>query len=200
MKVAVFKNALDIEVYRAAIKTFSTHVPQDGIVGTASKGNQRVDKRIRDVAVRYIKPPPGGYILPPARGLRTAGHAGVNIFKPDHIIHNELTRFASQFGNYKPEIIQIITYKEGNYYNWHQDGSGIGYRKLSFISILNPPNEYDGGELEIEGIELPEYAYDPLSIIVFNPALKHRVKPITRGIRHSLVTWFKEKEFPNELL
>ena len=94
----------------------------------------------------------------------------------------------------------VITYKEGNHYDWHRDGSGKGYRKLSFISILNPPNEYDGGELEIEGIDLPEYAYDPLSIIVFNPALKHRVKPITRGIRHSLVTWFKEKAFPNELL
>ena len=181
MKVAVFKNALDIEVYRAAIKTFSTHVPQAGIVGTASKGNQRVDKKIRDVDVRYIKPPTG-------------------FIKSDHIIHNELTKFASQFGNYKPEIVQIITYKEGNYYNWHQDGSGKGYRKLSFISILNPPNEYDGGELEIEGVELPEYAYDPLSIIVFNPALKHRVKPITRGIRHSLVTWFMEKDFPKELL
>ena len=200
MKVAVFKNALNIELYRAAIKTFSTHVPQPGLVGTALKGTQRVDASIRDVSVRYIKAPPGGYIEPPAHGLRTAGHAGVNIFEPSHSIYSGLTNFASQFGDYEPEIVQIITYRKGNYYNWHVDGSGKGYRKLSFISILNPPNEYDGGELEIEGIELPEYAYDPLSIIVFNPALKHRVKPITRGIRHSLVTWFKEKAFPNELL
>ena len=198
MKVAVFKNALNIEVYRAAIKTFSTHVPTAGLIGKSS-ADAKVDKW-RKADVRYIKPPPGRYIEPPGLGLAVAGHAGVNIFKPDHIIHSELTKFASQVGNYDCEIVQIITYREGNYYKWHRDGSGTGYRKLSFISILNPPNEYEGGELEIEGIELPEYAYDPLSIIVFNPALKHRVKPITRGIRHSLVTWFKEKAFPNELL
>jgi len=198
MKVAVFKNALNIEVYRAAIKTFSTHVPTAGLIGKSS-ADAKVDKW-RKADVRYIKPPPGGYIEPPGLGLAVAGHAGVNIFKPDHVIHSELTKFASQFGNYDCEIVQIITYREGNYYKWHRDGSGTGYRKLSFISILNPPNEYEGGELEIEGIELPEYAYDPLSIIVFNPALKHRVKPITRGIRHSLVTWFKEKDFPHQLL
>ena len=198
MLVSVFKNALDIEVYRAAIKTFSSHVPTKALVGKTAADAHEDEWRSADV--RYIKPPPGGYILPPARGLRTAGHAGVNIFDPSHIIHSELTKFASQFGNYDCEVVQIITYRKGNYYNWHRDGSGTGYRKLSFISCLNPPNEYDGGELEIEGIELPEFAYDPLSIIVFNPALKHRVKPITRGIRHSLVTWFKEKDFPNELL
>lgn len=198
MKVSVFRNALNIEVYRAAIKTFSTHIPTVALVGKSSS-DAKVDKW-RSADVRYIKPPPGGYIVPPALGLKTAGHAGVNIFKPEHVIHSELTKFASQFGNYDCEIVQIITYREGNYYKWHQDGSGNGYRKLSFISILSPPNEYDGGELEIEGIELPEYAYDPLSIIVFNPALKHRVKPITRGIRHSLVTWFKDKDFPKEML
>jgi hypothetical protein len=198
MLVSVFKNALNIEVYRAVIKTFSTHIPTKALVGKTAADAHEDEWRQADV--RYIKPPSGGYIVPPAHGLRTAGHAGVNIFKPDHIIHSELSKFASQFGNYDCEIVQIITYREGNYYNWHQDGSGKGYRKLSFISVLNPPNEYDGGELEIEGIDLPEFAYDPLSIIVFNPALKHRVKPITRGIRHSLVTWFKEKDFPNELL
>ena len=172
MKVSVFRNALNIEVYREAIKTFSTHIPTVALVGKSSS-DAKVDKW-RSADVRYIK--------------------------PNHIIHSELSKFASQFGNYDCEIVQVITYKEGNYYKWHQDGSGSGYRKLSFISILNPPNEYDGGELEIEGIDLPEYAYDPLSIIVFNPALRHRVKPITRGIRHSLVTWFKDKDFPKEML
>ena len=169
MKVAVFKNALDIEVYRAVIKTFSTHIPTAGLIGKSI-----VDDKVRSADVRYIK--------------------------QDAVIRGQLTKFAGQFGDYEPEAIQVITYKEGNHYDWHRDGSGKGYRKLSFISILNPPNEYEGGELEIEGIELPEYAYDPLSIIVFNPALKHRVKPITRGIRHSLVTWFKEKDFPHQLL
>ena len=175
MKAAVFKNALDIEVYRACIKALKTHVAVPGVVGDSLK-TARVDEH-RVVDVRYLRPDKGHYL-----------------------VGEWLSDFMKQYGDLKPAGINVLTYTVGGLYDWHVDGSGDGYRKYSFISILNPPNEYDGGELEIEGIELPEYAYDPLSVIVFNPALKHRVKPITRGIRHSLVTWFKEKALPRKVI
>ena len=194
MKVAVYKNALPVEVYKTAIETFKTHVAVPGVVGKSLDKAKLDDARKADV--RYLRPERRDTALMNKVSVinEYANSAGMYKWLIDFMTENE-------YGNtLEPEVVQVITYKEGNYYNWHRDGSGTGYRKFSFISILSPKDEYEGGELEIDGIELPEYAYDPLSVIIFNPSLRHRVKPITRGIRHSLVTWFKDKDFPRELM
>jgi len=162
VKVAVYENALDLEVYRACIKSLKTHVPTPGVVGK-SLNDARVDNaRIADV--RYLKD-----------------------ITPSLLLSDFMRK---SYGDLTAEPLQVITYGVGGNYKWHVDGSGEGYRKYSFISVLSPKDHYEGGELEFDGIELPEYAFDPLSIIVFNPSIRHRVKPVTKGVRHSLVTWF----------
>lgn len=163
MKVAVFKDALSVEVYSACIECLKTHVPTPGVVGSSTI-KARLDDA-RKVDVRFLRDK----------------------------IDPWLSEFMKPYGDLKPETANVLTYKAGNYYNWHKDGSGEGYRKYSFISVLSPKDQYEGGELEIDGIELPDHAFDPLSIIIFNPSLRHRVKPVTKGVRHSLVTWFMER-------
>jgi len=81
------------------------------------------------------------------------------------------------------------------FYNWHQDigvySSGSVTRKISLSMLLNEPDNFEGGDLEIWGskgvIKAPKVRGAP---IVFPSYLLHRVTPVTKGIRKSLVIWF----------
>lgn len=80
------------------------------------------------------------------------------------------------------------------HYDWHEDNSAIMTkpmdRKLSFVLQLSNPADYDGGEFELRGDKLPDDAYKAQGdALLFRSRLAHRVKPVTRGVRYSLVTW-----------
>lgn len=90
------------------------------------------------------------------------------------------------------EGIQFTRYESpGGKYEWHIDaGPGNSVRKLSLTVQLTNPDDYDGGELELN----PEG--EPLTMdkargraFAFPSWTLHRVKPVTRGVRHSLVVW-----------
>lgn len=113
------------------------------------------------------------------------------------------------------ESCQFTKYKEGQYYDWHCDSWNKPYqrkdknspdngkiRKLSMTCQLTDGSEYSGGELEFDFRNYEPYQRDEAkhlrkateilpkgSIIVFPSFLWHRVKPITRGTRYSLVLW-----------
>ena len=91
------------------------------------------------------------------------------------------------------ERLQLATYDLGAEYNWHLDiGPGeAGRRKLSASVQLSNPSDYDGGDLEIWGASGGERGWGAL--IVFPSYMLHRVSPITRGVRHSLVAWARGK-------
>ena len=107
--------------------------------------------------------------------------------------------------------IQYTEYNEGGKYDWHVDQEPetrkIGVenkslmRKLSMTIWLNDPDEYEGGEFDIE-VEGPrkDPRYDSLklpkgSVVVFPSRMWHRVRPITSGERKSLVVWFRGVPF-----
>ena len=107
------------------------------------------------------------------------------------------------------ENMQIIRYKKGGFYNLHKDGKGDhlsvydepdnefkhGYvRKLSMTVLLN--DNYEGGEFQFATyskekckIETPEFNKTG-SIVVFPSDMEHKIAPVTKGIRYSLVVWF----------
>lgn len=114
------------------------------------------------------------------------------------------------------ESCQFTKYKLGQYYGWHTDSfnepdnSDVPHqkgkiRKLSMTISLNDGKEYDGGQLQFdyknvspdewtdEKIQSSKVAAHQLfkkgSIVVFPSYLWHRVAPVTRGIRYSLVAW-----------
>ena len=79
-------------------------------------------------------------------------------------------------------------------YDWHQDvwlESTRPYdRKLSFVVQLSDPSDYEGGSFEFFGIQHPGATFLPRgSMLIFPSFLQHRVLPVTRGIRRSLVSW-----------
>lgn len=95
-----------------------------------------------------------------------------------------------------PFDLQFTEYRATNkgHYDWHQDvwlESPRPYdRKLSVVVQLSKPEEYEGGEFEFFGLQNPAEQFAPRgSLLVFPSFLQHRVLPVTKGLRHSLVSW-----------
>ena len=112
------------------------------------------------------------------------------------------------------EPCQFTKYKNNQFYDWHIDSyekpfdnKNIKYRygkirKLSVTCQLTDGSEYKGGELEFDFRDYNPNKRDESkhliqakeilpkgSIIVFPSNSWHRVKPITKGTRYSLVLW-----------
>jgi PKHD-type hydroxylase len=95
------------------------------------------------------------------------------------------------------EYMQFTTYnaQRKGHYTWHSDvfweSNNVYDRKLSMVIQLSHPEEYVGGELELDvqnGPD-PELLKKRGSIIVFPSFLHHRVLPVVSGKRNSLVIW-----------
>ena len=91
------------------------------------------------------------------------------------------------------EQAQVSSYSKGQFYEWHTDTRNTmitepPVRKLSMSLLLNDPSEFEGGDLEIANETLLPMKQGHATI--FASFLQHRVTPITKGVRKSLVMWF----------
>jgi len=82
------------------------------------------------------------------------------------------------------------------FYDWHMDqGRTQSPRKLSMVLQLTDPSEYDGGDLEFMGTNTSVATKELGSVHLFPSYVMHRVTPVTRGIRRSLVGWISGPRF-----
>jgi len=92
------------------------------------------------------------------------------------------------------EPAQYTEYPEGGFYDWHID-SDINcaheppVRKISMTCLLSPENEFEGGDLEVMS-EGKVAKLKQGQIVFFASFVRHRVKPVIKGNRKSLVMWF----------
>ncbi len=94
------------------------------------------------------------------------------------------------------EGAQVAAYSQAGHYDWHIDLGEEYYsnRKLSLSVQLSDPADYDGGELEFKATD--ELApRQQGALIAFPSYLLHRVRPVTRGRRYSLVSWVSGPPF-----
>jgi len=88
---------------------------------------------------------------------------------------------------------QYVEYRPGwGQFDWHNDYShGLAHapRKITIIIQLSCPEDYEGGSLEIMGSEVEVMPRERGTIIIFPSMLIHRVTPVGRGLRKSLVSW-----------
>ena len=96
------------------------------------------------------------------------------------------------------EEAQVSEYSKGQFYHWHTDSpidmdTEPPVRKLSMTLLLNDPSEFEGGNLEIAGKPLSPMKQGHAAI--FASFLQHRVTPVTKGVRKSLVVWFGGEPF-----
>ncbi len=92
------------------------------------------------------------------------------------------------------EPAQFTEYPKGGFYDWHMDLDVNGsfeppVRKISMTILLSDPSTFKGGELEfMEKNKMP--ALKQGQAIFFASFIRHRVAPVKKGIRRSLVMWF----------
>lgn len=88
---------------------------------------------------------------------------------------------------------QYVEYRPNwGHFDWHNDyshGLADAPRKLTIIIQLSPPGDYEGGRLEVFGIEVEEMPRELGTVIAFPSFLYHRVTPVTSGLRRALVAW-----------
>jgi len=113
------------------------------------------------------------------------------------------------------ESVQYTEYGPGQHYDWHADSWHQPYkpehrnpdyrgkiRKLSMTLSLTEPEEYEGGNLEFDLRNDKDYDFEKGSskvlcteirpkgsIVIFPSFIWHRVTPVTKGMRQSLVMW-----------
>jgi len=144
---------------------------QDGVTGLKNK----TDKKTRDSQIGWVKKPLVREIL-----YRYVWEANTSAFNVN--VYNKAD-------------VQYTEYN-GGHYDWHIDtffgDTSLTARKLTITVQLSEPDQYEGGDFEfVEAPPLPKEAKKKGSVLVFPSYLKHRVTPVTKGIRKSLVAWFE---------
>ena len=94
---------------------------------------------------------------------------------------------------------QFTHYLTGGFYEWHMDNDVAGkhqppVHKISMTLLLSDPSTFEGGELEIMSKGKTAKLKQGQAIF-FASWLQHRVKPVTKGERKSLVMWFGGPSF-----
>ena len=185
-----FKKALSNEVCNKIIETGLQHPMKKGLVGN-SKGIDVVQKKTRQSTITWLNDTWVYNIIHPY--VETANrNAGWN--------------FQWDFS----ETMQFTIYKKNQFYTWHtdqrskpypSDHTNVNYRnkirKLSVTVQLNNGKDYSGGELEFDlknkktgnTKQICKAGKEKGTIVVFPSFIWHRVRPVTKGKRISLVMW-----------
>lgn len=123
----------------------------------------------------------------------------IDLYKQFHRLVRDCN---SEFYQFKltelAEPIQYTVYSSDDegFYDWHIDmGSDKARRKLSLVCQLSDPSEYDGGELQFNIGKVIVAEKEKGAVILFPSYLLHRVTPVTRGVRRSLVLWVEGPAF-----
>ena len=147
-----------------------------------------------------------GIVGPDTSGYRDSNVSWIRPGEETNWVFSRMLDFVRQANqaHYQIEIagftepLQVAEYGPEQHYDWHLDiGNGpLSVRKLSFIAQLTDPADYEGGAVEVL------YAQEPLamprpqgSVILFPSYVLHRVAPVTRGTRRSLVGWIGGPHF-----
>ena len=161
--------------------------PVEGNIGIGMKETEvpkKVDETIRKSRISWI---PFNDMPEMYHDIEiTVGRSNNNHFNFDGIVMAE----PAQFTEYK---------SDGSHYGWHMDLETLGVnqppiRKISMTIPLVPETDFDGGQMEFNK------PGDKLSLkqgqaVFFASFLQHRVLPVTRGTRYSLVQWFTGPSF-----
>lgn len=87
---------------------------------------------------------------------------------------------------------QLTEYVRNSFYSWHTDViKGTPFiRKKSYTVLLN--DSFTGGEMEFDSFGIMNMSVG--DAVSFDPYIRHQVRPITSGVRYSLVAWAEDKK------
>lgn len=102
--------------------------------------------------------------------------------------HFDLTGF------HEPMQLSVYSAKDGGHYDWHVDACSKDIavpRKLSMSLLLSDTSEFEGGQFQVKTVtDNAQTLETKRGRAWFFPSyMLHRVAPVTKGVRRSLVIW-----------
>ena len=180
-KAIVLENALPLQILTHMEQVLTGYLPIPSFIDGTN-----IDKNTRDSEVRFMQFNESNTFV--REWLMDMAAMYYSFFNNS----DEFGRTINvRKGSLVPEPVQVTTYKENNFYNWHVDGSAQDPRRLTIIAQLTNSNEYEGGDFQIEDLTLPPFTRNKNTVLLMKPHLKHRVTPVTKGVRNSMITWFR---------
>ena len=190
----IFTSAFNDQFCDHIISVAKLYREQGGVVGSidaaTGESSSALNQEIRNSTIRWID---------------IYAHREINTILNDYVnaVNSSLFGFDISFG------FNSLQYTEYNgdgpapqFYDWHMDclfDNAVLDRKLSAVVQLSSPDDYEGGLFEMEGCARPSFNVEPFlprgSLLIFPSYLKHRVLPVTKGLRKSLVTWYNGPKF-----
>jgi len=153
---------------------------QKGRIGTGNQGSE--DKKARDSEIMWLMHDQNSDWLFHKFGTL------ISQVNYDHFMYD-----IDGFENFQYTVYRS---KQKQHYDWHVDveNTSSNYvRKISASILLTGPDEYEGGELEVipHGMVSKPFITKPKKgeVVVFASFMPHRVLPVTKGTRKSLVCW-----------
>jgi PKHD-type hydroxylase len=177
-----FERAFDVQACQSIVELGQRYPIEDGTVRAFGPvdASERERSALRDCRIRWIP------CEQPSLQLFRAISEMVTVAN-NEVWQIDITGFI--------ERLQFTEYDQpGTHYAWHSDtGGGVAsLRKLSFSLQLTPGDAYEGGDLEFTqpmDARLRQIFREQGTAIVFPSYLTHRVTPVTKGKRISLVGW-----------
>jgi PKHD-type hydroxylase len=153
---------------------------QNGCIGGAG-GTSDVNPNIRASQVAWIGAKPE---LQHVWGKLAEAVAEVN----SRFFHFDLTGF------HEPMQLGLYTEQQQGHYDWHTDAAPSDRavpRKLSLSMLLSDPSDFEGGEFQVKTSNDAVQTLETLKgrAWFFPSYTLHRVAPVTKGVRRSLVLW-----------
>lgn len=125
-----------------------------------------------------------------------------DVFNDLWLMANEANKNFFNFNIEKLDFIQLTEYTaadQGEYKKHHDvfwlNNDPYFHRKLSCTIQLSDPNSYEGGDITLEDLPGEELPHAPDvkqqgTSLFFPSFVLHKVHPVTKGTRYSLVAWF----------
>lgn len=155
------------EPFEARVVKVQTNFEQDV--------QEKLDKSIRKTKIKFLKKNDNTFWI------------GNRIFKA---LMDTNKKFYKQHISYLADL-EILEYSEGCFYDWHIDAfqSNEGeIRKFSFVILLSDKNDFEGGDL-VFFQEKNQSVLEQGTMIIFPSFYYHKVEPVIKGVRYSLVGW-----------
>lgn len=110
--------------------------------------------------------------------------------KATNIILSKIKKFGIK--SLPSEGARLLRYEKGQYFKKHHD-SGDPYKHRILSLVIQLSDNYTGGELVFYPPKENEIIADKTigNVISFKPKLWHEAKPVTEGVRYSIIIWFR---------
>ena len=182
--IRVYNNFLSEKPLNVLLKLCESYKNFDSASIVGNKGNGEVDEKIRQTKwwpLRWV-----------SESLTEVHWHNLLCKLFSEAIKEYINFYDLGPNNFSIENIQILKYSGGGHYGFHTDHGNVTPRTWSCIFFLN--DNFEGGELLFkyplskEIVKIPKKR-NTLIVWPSNFLFPHKVTPVTKGERYSVVAW-----------